>query len=130
MIENVGYLDQTKNIVTDEDLSFKKASFAVAEESLYNQVGENFFLYNKYLGCFHGFLRMNQCSIKGRETVILKLPVKPLVREVLITGFYTDGRTQIILPVIDKEGNLMLRTDLEVRQNTFLDFIGTFPISN
>ena len=33
MIENVGYLDQTKNVVTDEDLEFKKASFAVAEET-------------------------------------------------------------------------------------------------
>ena len=26
MIENVGYLDQTKNIVTDEDFEFKKAT--------------------------------------------------------------------------------------------------------
>ena len=34
MIENVGYLDQTKNVVTDEDLEFKKASFAVADETL------------------------------------------------------------------------------------------------
>ena len=129
MIENVGYLDQTKNIVTDEDLEFKKASFAGSDEALFNAVGENFFWYNKYLGCFYGFLRMNQCSIKRRETVILKLPVKPLAIEALITGFYNDAETQII-PVIDKEGNLMLNNDLEVKQNTFLVFIGTFPISN
>lgn len=127
MIENVGYLDQTKNIVTDEDLSFKKASFAVAEGSLYNYVGGNFFWYNKYLGCFHGYLRMNQCSIKGRETVICKLPIKPLSREALICGYYNNARTSVI-PVIDAEGNLMLNNDLEVSENSFIDFIGTFPI--
>lgn len=127
MIENVGFLDETKNIVTDEDLEFKKATFAVAEDSLYNRVGGNFFWYNKYLGCFHGWLRMNECSIKARETVILKLPVKPLASEALITGFYNSANAQII-PIIDKEGNLMLNHNLEVTQNLFLDFVGTFPI--
>lgn len=33
MIENVGFLDQTKNIVTDEDFDFKQASFPIAGET-------------------------------------------------------------------------------------------------
>ena len=129
MIENVGYLDQTKNVVTDEDLEFEKASFVVSDESLFNQVGANFLWYNKYVACFHGWLRMNQCSIKGRETVICELPVKPLSREALICGYYNDGRTSVI-PIVDSEGNLMLNNNLEVSENSFIDFIGTFPISN
>ena len=129
MIENVGYLDQTKNIVTDEDLEFKKASFAVAEETLFNTVGANFCWYNKYIVCFHGWLRMKKCSIVGRETVICKLPIKPLSGEGMICGYYNDARTSVI-PIIDAEGNLMLNNDLEVSENSFIDFVGTFPISN
>lgn len=129
MIENVGYLDQTKNIVTDEDLSFKKASFAVAEGTIFNTVGDNFCWYNKYIVCFHGWLRMKKCSIVGRETVICKLPIKPLAEEALICGYYNDARTSVI-PVIDAEGNLMLNNDLEVSENSFIDFVGTFPILN
>ena len=124
---DLAYLNTSSDVVEDSDLSFKKATFAVADDSLYNGVGSNFFWYNKYLGCFHGWLRMNECSIKGRETVILKLPVKPLAGEALITGFYNNANAQII-PIIDKEGNLMLNNNLEVTQNMFLDFVGTFPI--
>ena len=129
MIENVGFLDQTKNIVTDEDLSFKKASFAVADETLFNTVGDNFCWYNKYIVCFHGWLRMKKCSIVGRETVICKLPIKPLSGEGMICGYYNDARTSVI-PIIDAEGNLMLNNNLEVIENSYIDFVGTFPISN
>ena len=129
MIENVGYLDQTKNIVTDEDLEFKKVSFSASDETLFNEVGSNFCWYNKYIVCFHGWLRMKKCSIVARETVICKLPIKPLSGEGMICGYYNDARTSVI-PIIDAEGNLMLNNDLEVIENRFIDFIGTFPISN
>ena len=129
MIENVGFLDQTKNVVTDEDLEFKKAIFATSDETLFNTVGANFCWYNKYIVCFHGWLRMKKCSIVGRETVICKLPIKPLSGEGMICGYYNDARTSVI-PIIDAEGNLMLNNDLEVSENSFIDFVGTFPISN
>ena len=129
MIENVGYLDQTKNVVTDEDLEFKRAGLVVSDESLFNNVGNNFLWYNKYVACFHGWLRMNECSIVGRQTIICKVPIKPMAGEGMMCGYYNDGRTSVI-PIVDSEGNLMLNNDLEVSENSFIDFIGTFPISN
>lgn len=129
MIENVGYLGETKNVVTDEDLEFKKAVLVMSDESLFNAVGSNFLWYNKYVACFHGWLRMKKCSIVGRETVICKVPVKPLSSECIMCGYYNSGRTSVI-PLVDDKGNVYLNNDLEVSENSYIDFIGTFPISN
>lgn len=125
MIENVGYLDQTKNIVTDEDLSFKKASFAVSEESVFKTFGDNFFTYNEYMGCFSGFLVMKACTLNGRNTPIVKLPVTPLFREAILTGFIRDEPTMF---VVDKDGNLTLNETREISENVYINIIGTFPI--
>lgn len=127
MIENVGFLDQTKNVVTDEDLEFKKASFAVAEESVFKNVGDNFFTYNKYLGCFSGFLVMKACTLNGRNTTIVKLPVTPLFKEAILTGFIRDEPTMF---VVDKDGNLTTNETKEISENVYINIVGSFPISS
>lgn len=126
MIENVGFLDKTKNIVTDEDLEFKKASFAVAEDSVFKDVGDNFFCHNKYLGCFSGFLVMKACTLNARNTPIVKLPVTPLFREAILTGFIID---EPIMFVVDKDGNLTLNETKEISEDTYINVVGSFPIS-
>lgn len=125
MIENVGFLEQTKNVVTDEDLEFKKAHFAVSEESVFKHVGYNFFMYNEYIGCFSGFLVMKACTLNARNTPIVKLPVTPLFREAILTGFIIDEPTMF---VVDKDGNLTTNETKEISENVYINIIGTFPI--
>lgn len=54
MIENVGYLDQTKNVITDDDFEYKTASFSVSDETPFYEVSDNFCLYNKFVCILNG----------------------------------------------------------------------------
>lgn len=122
---DLAYLNTSSNVVEDSDLSFKKATFAVAEESVFKNVGDNFFMYNEYIGCFSGFLVMKACTLNGRNTPIVKLPVTPLFGEAILTGFIRDEPTMF---VVDKDGNLTLNEPREISENVYINIIGTFPI--
>lgn len=39
MIENVGFLDQTESLVTENDMNWNRASFAIAEETKFSNCG-------------------------------------------------------------------------------------------
>ena len=85
MIENVGFLDQTKNVVTDEDFQYKTASFAISYETPLSSLSDNFCVYNKFYCLLNGILT-TKGGVFRENTQILKLPVKPLYQ----MSFFAD----------------------------------------
>lgn len=77
MIENVGFLDQTENIVTDNDFQYTVGSFAMSDETPFYEVSDNFCLYNKFVCILNGVMWMNGGTYEP-NTILLKLPVTPL----------------------------------------------------
>ena len=85
MIENVGYLDQTKNVITDDDFEYKTASFSVSGETPLSSLSDNFCVYNKFYCLLNGTMLVKGGTFQG-NTVILKLPVNPLYK----MSFFVD----------------------------------------
>jgi len=126
MIENVGYLDQTKNVVTDEDLEFKKASFAVVEETPFKAVSNGFVMYNNYEAIFSGYLEMKAGVVNADET-LLTLPFKPKYPNAYLNG-RESGNSMTIY--VDQYGNLNKQTQQTFEDGDLIFIVGSIAISN
>lgn len=76
MIENVGFFDETKNVVTEEDFDFIRADFPIAYETKFSSYGTSFFSYNRFMGIFAGWLLMKPNATMQANEKFIKLPVK------------------------------------------------------
>ena len=128
MIENVGYLDQTKNVVTEEDLEFKQANFQIAEEAKFSDCSVSFFSYNRFMGIFSGWLLMKPNATIQENEKFIKLPVIPKIGLPIILGFY-DGVAGTYR--VDEDGYLVSMDDRTFPSvSTYVSFIGSFGIKN
>ena len=104
MIENVGFLDQTESLVTENDTNWNRANFAIAEETKFSNYGSALFTYNKFMGIFSSWLQIKPNVTLEADEKILKLPVIPQHANPFVIGFY-GGNTKAFY--VDKEGYLI-----------------------
>ena len=122
MIENVGFLDQTKNVVTDEDFQYKTASFAISGETPLSSLSDNFCVYNKFYCLLNGTMRVKGGTFQG-NTVILKLPVNPLYKMYFfVDREYNSTNTEYENMPICSHTTVIVETDGTLK----LDFESTF----
>ena len=137
MIENVGFLDQTKNVVTDEDFQYKTASFTVPDETPLSSLSDNFCVYNKFYCLLNGTMRVKGGTFQG-NTVILKLPVNPLYQ----MSFFVDREYNSINPeyenmpicshatvIVETDGTLKLYFESTFVERERLAFNFVIPLS-
>ena len=108
MIENVGFLDQTESLVTENDTNWNRANFAIAEETKFSNYGSALFTYNKFMGILSGWLQIKPNVTLEADEKILKLPVIPQHANSFVIGFY-GGNTKAFY--VDKEGYLIYNAE-------------------
>lgn len=127
MIDNVGFLDQTKNIVTDEDFDFQRANFPIAEETKFSNYGVSFFSYNRFMGIFASWLLMKPNATMQTGERFIKLPVVPQIAGSIILGFYNNV---VDIYYVDEDGYLVANSDITFPSvSTYVYFIGSFGIN-
>ena len=137
MIENVGYLDQTKNVITDDDFEYKTASFAVSNETPLSSLSDNFCVYNKFYCLLNGTMWVKGGTFQG-NTVILKLPVNPLYK----MSFFADREYNNLdaeyekMPIcshttiiVETDGTLKLLAQTTLKEQERLAFNFVIPLS-
>lgn len=90
MIENVGYLGQTENIVTESDMDWIKGDFAIAEETPFKDFTNGFFHYNRFLSVFGGAMVMKNITLQEGD-LIMTLPTKPVYSSFFPKALKQDG---------------------------------------
>lgn len=137
MIENVGFLDQTKNVVTDEDFQYKTASFPVSNETPLSSLSDNFCIYNKFYCLLNGVMFVKGGTFQ-ENTEILKLPVNPLYKMAFFADReYSDTYTEYnyvpicshVTVIVDTDGTLklMVQTTFKERERVAFNFV--IPLS-
>lgn len=137
MIENVGFLDQTKNVVTDEDFQYKTASFSISGETPLSSLSDNFCVYNKFYCLLNGTMWVKGGTFQG-NTVILKLPVNPLYQMIFFADReYNNTDTEYEnMPIcshttiiVDTDGTLKLFATTTLKEQERLAFNFVIPLS-
>lgn len=127
MIENVGYLDQTVNVITIEDLNY--TNFKTVENSNpFKELSNNFFAYNKFEAVFSGFMIMKNVSV-SRNDVICKLPIKPKYANPYVICRRSDGNEELdITTYVDKDGNWRWNSNQSFSDNEYIFVNCSFAI--
>lgn len=127
MIENVGFFDETKNVVTEEDFDFIRADFPIVDETKFSSYGTSFFSYNRFMGIFASWLLMKPNATMQANEKFIKLPVIPQIANSMILGFYGDT---VNAYYVDKDGYLVSNSDKTFPSvSTYVYFIGSFGIN-
>lgn len=131
MIENVGFLDQTKNIVTDEDLQYDVDAFSTSEGTIYSNVSSNFCLHNKYECILGGIVTMKNTHIDSGET-LLTLPVVPKFSPYYFSGSYipVSGNPTERTFTLTSDGRITINAEFDCAQGDRFSLNLVFPISN
>lgn len=137
MIENVGFLDQTKNIVTDEDFEFKEATFVASDETPLLRLSGNFCVYNKFYCLLNGIMWVKGGMFQG-NTEILKLPVNPLCGMTLFADRENNNTNKQyegmpicshITIIVDTDGTLKIPATTTFKEQERLAFNFVIPLS-
>ena len=126
MIENVGFLDQTESLVTENDTNWNTANFAIEEETKFSNYGSALFTYNKFMGIFSSWLQIKPNVTLEASEKILKLPVIPQHANPFIIGFY-GGNTKAFY--VDNEGYLVSNAETVFSSGGQIYLIGSFGIN-
>lgn len=126
MIENVGYLDQTESLVTENDTNWNRANFDIAEETKFSNYGSALFTYNKFMGIFSSWLQIKPNVTLETDEKILKLPVIPQHANPFVIGFY-GGNTKAFY--VDNEGYLVSNAETVFSSGGQIYLIGSFGIN-
>lgn len=137
MIENVGYLEQTKNIVTDEDFEYKTSSFSISDETPLSRLSDNFCVYNKFYCLLNGVMWVKG-GVFQENTQILKLPVNPLYQMSFFAdreynNTYTEYGNMPICShttiIVETDGTLKLFAATTFQEQERLAFNFVIPLS-
>lgn len=127
MIENVGYLDQTVNVITIGDLNY--TNFKTVENSNpFKELSNNFFTYNKFEAVFAGFMVMKNVSV-SRDDVICQLPIKPKYANPYAICRRSDGSEELdITTYVDKDGKWRWNSNQSFSDNEYIFVNCSFAI--
>ena len=130
MIENVGFLDETKNVVTDDDFEYSKATFEISDETPFYVVSSNFCMYNKYECILAGIVTMKNKHIDPGET-LLTLPVVPKFSPYYFSGSYipVSGNPTERTFTLTSDGRITINTTFDCAQGDRFSLSLVFPIS-